>query len=114
MRDVLAGIAGAGILIGLAFLFGQPRGYHWDLPAGIPLPSVPADNPMSDVKVTLGRRLFYDQRLSVNETMSCGTCHMQRFAFTDAKPVAVGALRFSRALKLQQRMWWRWFMPIRA
>ena len=91
MRRVLTGFAGAGVLIAMVFLFGQPREYRWDLPEGIPLPSVPADNPMSDVKVTLGRRLFYDRRLSVNQTTSCGTCHMQRFAFTDAKPVAIGA-----------------------
>ena len=91
MRNVYAGIAGLGILIGVAFLFVQPREYHWELPDGIPLPSVPADNPMSDIKVTLGRQLFYDRRLSVNQTMSCGTCHLQQFAFTDAKPVAIGA-----------------------
>ena len=91
MREVLTGFGVAGILIGLALLFGQPPAYQWDLPEGVPLPSVPADNPMSNVKVALGRQLFYDQRLSVNRTMSCGTCHMQRFAFTDAKTVAIGA-----------------------
>ena len=46
---------------------------------------------MSAVKVELGRRLFYDQRLSVNGTTSCATCHIQALAFTDAKARSFGA-----------------------
>lgn len=65
--------------------------YHWDLPPGFPTPTVPADNPMSDEKVELGRYLFYDTRLSGNGTYSCGSCHQQRYAFTDALPVSVGS-----------------------
>ena len=38
-----------------------------------------------------GRYLFYDVRLSANQTYSCGTCHQQKFAFTDGLPVAVGS-----------------------
>lgn len=65
--------------------------FDWKLPAGFPAPTVPADNPMSDAKVALGRRLFYDQRLSANQTQSCASCHKQEFAFTDGKPVSVGS-----------------------
>jgi cytochrome c peroxidase len=54
-------------------------------------PAVPADNPMSARKVALGRRLFYDARLSVNGTTSCATCHQQARAFTDGRARAVGA-----------------------
>ena len=60
--------------------------YRWDLPPGFPVPRVPADNPMSLVKVELGRYLFYDKRISVNQTISCATCHRQELAFTDGKP----------------------------
>ena len=42
--------------------------YEWDVPKGFPHPRVPADNPMNEAKVELGRRLFYDERLSGNET----------------------------------------------
>jgi cytochrome c peroxidase len=56
----------------------------------LPLPQVPADNPMTNVKVEIGRRLFYDARLSVNESMSCATCHIQALAFTDGKAQSVG------------------------
>jgi cytochrome c peroxidase len=64
--------------------------YAWDLPAHFPTPYVPTDNPMSDEKVALGRHLFYDKRLSVNEQMSCATCHQQELAFTDGLPRAIG------------------------
>jgi len=66
-------------------------GYQWRLPKGFPRPQVPPDNPMTVEKVRLGRYLFYDQRMSVNATESCATCHEQRLAFTDGKPQGVGA-----------------------
>jgi len=56
----------------------------------MPLPVVPDDNRMSKTKVRLGRWLFYDTRLSVNRSMSCGTCHLQQLAFTDGRQNAVG------------------------
>lgn len=46
---------------------------------------------MSEVKVELGRHLFYDTRLSVTGDVSCATCHQQALAFTDGKAGAVGA-----------------------
>jgi cytochrome c peroxidase len=70
----------------------EPTEYHWELPKGFPKPKIPADNPMSNAKVQLGRYLFYDQRISVNGTQSCATCHQQELAFTDGKPQAVGAI----------------------
>jgi hypothetical protein len=67
--------------------------YEWNLPPGFPYPNVPADNPMTQAKVDLGRRLFYDKRLSLNQTEACATCHRQELAFTDGKPRAVGSTR---------------------
>jgi cytochrome c peroxidase len=75
----------------LVWLWSRQDPYQWNMPANLPLPSVPADNPMSNVKVELGRRLFYDRRLSINNTMSCGSCHVQALAFTDGKPQSIGA-----------------------
>lgn len=68
-----------------------PAGYVWNLPAGFPEPAVPLDNPMSEAKVALGRRLFYDEKLSGNQTQSCASCHQQELAFTEAKPVSTGS-----------------------
>jgi len=66
-------------------------GYPWRLPKGFPKPHVPADNPMTQAKVELGRYLFYDTRMSVNGTESCASCHKQELAFTDGRAVGLGA-----------------------
>jgi cytochrome c peroxidase len=47
-------------------------------------------NPIDDAAATLGRVLFYDKALSVNNTVSCATCHQQQFAFTDPAVVSQG------------------------
>jgi cytochrome c peroxidase len=65
--------------------------WTWRLPAGFPVPVVPADNPMSEAKVELGRRLFYEVRLSGNGTQSCASCHLQALAFTDGRATALGS-----------------------
>lgn len=96
---VLAGILAATFvtLVGVGHAASQSAqpavqsDFHWKLPKGFPPPKVPADNPMSDAKVALGRYLFYDQRMSVNGAESCATCHRQELAFTDGKAQAVGA-----------------------
>jgi cytochrome c peroxidase len=64
--------------------------YSWDLPAHIPPPSVPEDSPMSPERVELGRRLFYDTRLSIDGDMSCASCHQQALAFSDGRARGVG------------------------
>lgn len=68
-----------------------PEVWEWDLPEGWPEPVVPEDNPMSAAKVELGRHLFYDTRLSGNETQSCGSCHEPALAFTDGLVNPVGS-----------------------
>ncbi|MEM6368771.1 MAG: MbnH family di-heme enzyme [Myxococcota bacterium] len=65
--------------------------YVWDLPEGFPTPRIPEDNPMSAGKVELGRHLFYDVRLSLNETQSCASCHRQDLAFSDGLERSVGS-----------------------
>jgi cytochrome c peroxidase len=53
--------------------------------------NVPKDNPVTDHGATLGRILFYDTRLSANNKVSCGSCHVQKHAFADPN-------RFSKGL----------------
>ncbi len=65
--------------------------YTYNLPPGFPLPSVPADNPVTRAGAELGRHLFYDPRLSANGRVSCATCHQQPFAFADPRAKSVGA-----------------------
>lgn len=65
--------------------------YAWNLPPGFPYPNVPKDNLMTAEKVTLGRYLFYDKRLSLNQTQSCATCHKQDRAFADTRGRGLGS-----------------------
>jgi cytochrome c peroxidase len=65
--------------------------YQWNVPLGFPLPRVPEDNPMTVEKVALGRFLFYDTRMSGNQTYACASCHQQEHAFTDTRTVAIGS-----------------------
>lgn len=48
------------------------------------------NNFISNSKATLGRVLFYDKQLSIDNTISCGNCHQQQFAFTDTALVSIG------------------------
>lgn len=59
---------------------------------GLPPLEVPADNPLTAPKVALGRKLFFDRRLSFNRTMSCAMCHVPEQGFTAnelATPVGI-------------------------
>lgn len=64
--------------------------YRFVLPSYFPQPALPADNPLTDQGVELGRRLFFDSLLSVNESQSCASCHQPRAAFSDGKAVSAG------------------------
>ncbi|HHT9118361.1 MAG TPA: cytochrome-c peroxidase, partial [Candidatus Hypogeohydataceae bacterium YC38] len=44
-------------------------------PLGLPDLEVPKDNPMTPEKVALGKRLYFDKRLSLDDTVSCASCH---------------------------------------
>jgi len=52
--------------------------------------NTPANNPITDAGATLGRVLFYDKRLSINNTTSCASCHQQARGFSDPRPLSVG------------------------
>lgn len=65
--------------------------YNLQLPTQLPQNVVlPTNNPMTVEGVDLGRKLFYEVKLSSNNTMSCGSCHQQSKAFTDGRAKAVG------------------------
>ena len=80
-----------GAALALLVGCGDGGGWRWDLPPELPEPRVPEDNPMSRPKVELGRHLFYDVRLSGNETQACASCHVQHLAFTDGGTVSTGS-----------------------
>ena len=52
--------------------------------------NTPPNNAITDEGATLGRVLFYDKNLSVDNTISCSSCHQQEFAFGDTATVSTG------------------------
>ncbi|MCB9169783.1 MAG: c-type cytochrome [Flavobacteriales bacterium] len=57
--------------------------YDLQIPSNLPPMTIPADNPITQEGVELGRYLFYDERLSGDNTQACATCHAPAYAFTD-------------------------------
>lgn len=99
MGIVLSGVLVLGVAIALPLLpgfGGQPP----TTSAGYQLPQfqglkdantfVPADNPLTAEKVELGRLLFFDTRLSQDNTIACASCHLSEKGFTDGMPVSTG------------------------
>jgi cytochrome c peroxidase len=61
------------------------------IPLGLDLyMPVPDDNPATEDKIEVGRRLFFDRRLSRDQSISCSSCHDPELAFSDGRPVAIG------------------------
>jgi cytochrome c peroxidase len=63
---------------------------HFKTPAARSFDNTPGDNPVTDAGATLGRVLFYDTRLSANNTISCGSCHVQKNGFVDPNRFSKG------------------------
>ena len=85
--------------------FQAPLGLDAFLPA-------PVDNPLTPSKVALGSRLFRDPVLSVDQSVSCASCHDPDKSFTDDRPTAVGVFGRvgpRRVPKLLNRGWGRSF-----
>jgi len=58
--------------------------------SNLPAVSVPADNPQSSLKIALGKKLYFDTRLSNDNTISCATCHDPAKGWSDEGPTSVG------------------------
>lgn len=80
--------------LGLATRRGEPMdllGRAISGQLGLPEMSIPAENPLTREKVELGRKLFYDRRLSLNNTLSCAMCHVPEQGFANNElAMAVG------------------------
>jgi cytochrome c peroxidase len=86
----LAGIVLAPVLL-LSISLAEDQGFDYKKqPLGL-MPIIwPPDNPYSAQKAYLGRLLYFDTRLSADGTVSCGTCHLPKLAFTDGLPFSAG------------------------
>lgn len=65
--------------------------YNLELPAGFPEMIIPSWNPLTEEGVKLGRHLFYDRRLSFNNSQACADCHFPQNAFSDPDQFSDGA-----------------------
>ncbi|WP_240623398.1 cytochrome-c peroxidase [Brumimicrobium aurantiacum] len=64
--------------------------YELEIPSHFPAMPIPEDNPMSVEGVELGRKLFYDTRLSLDNSISCASCHNQTSGFSDNAQFSTG------------------------
>ena len=65
--------------------------YEFKMSATFPVPDLPRDNPLTVERVDLGKKLFFDKHVSVNDRQSCADCHVPDKAFTDGRRTARGA-----------------------
>lgn len=77
---------GLALFIGAAFLMCKPLP---DLNEYVAIPST-EENPTDTAKIALGKQLFFDTRLSLDNSVSCATCHKPGFAFTDGLKTSIG------------------------
>lgn len=64
----------------------NPTPYTLQLPSHfslLPEPHIPEDNPLTVEGIELGKKLFFEKKLSKNNLLSCGSCHKPQFAFND-------------------------------
>ena len=85
-QDILSTTENALLLPAPSFNYANPI-----LPPSFYVPPIvgqdnmPATNVTTDAGATLGRVLFYDKRLSTNQTISCSSCHQQQHGFSDSR-----------------------------
>jgi hypothetical protein len=65
--------------------------YKLIISSSFPRPALPLDNPITEEGVALGRRLFFDPQLSINNSRSCASCHQVSAGFAEHKRVSTGA-----------------------
>jgi len=80
-----------GLMSGLSgCLKDAPADPGIEVPPGFPPPVIPSDNRPTAARIALGKKLFFDPRLSVDSTISCASCHHPARAFSDSVAVSPG------------------------
>lgn len=69
---------------------GGGAGFAFKVPNGLKELTIPKDNPLTAEKIELGKLLFFDPRLSVDNSVSCATCHNPKFGWSNGEAVATG------------------------
>jgi cytochrome c peroxidase len=69
---------------------GAAEGTLPKVPLGLKPPPIPADNPLTPEKVELGKQLYFDPRLSCDDTVSCASCHDPKKGWSNSAQFATG------------------------
>ena len=83
MKRIVSLVLASGL--GLSIVLSAFAG-HLEPFRGVPIPEI---NPQTPHKIELGKKLFFDRRLSGDGTMSCATCHIPDMAFTDGQEISL-------------------------
>ena len=86
MRFLLAILVVSGFSGGLSVA----QDYELQIPKGLKSMRIPKDNPMTAAKVELGKQLYFDKRLSIDNTVSCASCHDPNKGWSNGTPFATG------------------------
>jgi cytochrome c peroxidase len=89
MRAMAVGVVLVSVVAAATLTVARPRSAMVTVPP-IPKAAIPPDNPQTPEKIALGRKLFFDGRLSADGRVACSTCHDPARAFTDGRPTSVG------------------------
>jgi len=109
-QDILSTTENALLLPAPSFNYANPilpPSFH--VPPIVGQDNMPATNITTDAGATLGRVLFYDKRLSTNQTISCSSCHQRDHGFSDSRKFSVGfngGLTGRNAMGLSNGRWY--------
>jgi len=87
---MIKGVKISLFLVLILGMFSFSKDFILDIPQGFPAPFIPADNQLTQSRVDLGKKLFFDTMMSRDSTVSCATCHIPELAFTDGLKKGIG------------------------
>ncbi len=90
----------------------EPKPVEYAAPAvpGFEAMKIPADNPITKAKVELGHKLYYDKRVSGDQSKACYSCHVKEKGLTDGLATAVGAYE-AKLTRAAPTMWNVGYIP---
>lgn len=85
-------ISNLSAVIAISSFLGVARAenYELDVPLGLPAMDIPKDNPLTAEKIELGKQLYFDSRLSSDNTVSCASCHDPKKGWSNGDRFASG------------------------
>ena len=87
---MIKGVKISLFLVLILGMFSFSKDFILDIPQGFPVPFIPADNQLTQSRIDLGKKLFFDTMMSRDSTVSCATCHIPKLAFTDGLKKGIG------------------------